>query len=107
MFEEQTPVKMEREGGLGTLPGGGIVPLVLLSPRNAEHYCLGRIGWDMVCVLRTGMFYVVKHERQKSEVHEATMHMMASATKQTKMTTYQSPYFLVGTLNEQQYDGLT
>jgi hypothetical protein len=39
-----TPVKTEREGGLGTLgfPGGGAkgVSLVLLSPDNVRNYYL-------------------------------------------------------------------
>jgi hypothetical protein len=53
-FTEDTHVRganfseeREREGGVGTfgLPGGGkgIVPLILLSPENAEDFCVGRI----------------------------------------------------------------
>jgi hypothetical protein len=54
-----TPLKMEKEGDLGTLilPGGGVdkgVPVVLLSPGNAQFYCLGRIGRDRVCLLQRG-----------------------------------------------------
>jgi hypothetical protein len=44
-----TPMKTEREGGLGTLgfPGDTKgVSLVLLSPENVRGYCLGQIGRD-------------------------------------------------------------
>jgi hypothetical protein len=64
LFEEDinmapTPLKVEKEGDPGTLayPGGGVdrgAPLVLLSPGNAQDYCLGRIGRDRVCLLQKG-----------------------------------------------------
>jgi hypothetical protein len=40
-------------------------------------------------------------------VHEVTVYIMASVTKQTKMAAYESPSLTVGTLTEQQYADLT
>jgi hypothetical protein len=91
-YEEQISgpspaVKVEREGGLGTfgLPGVGFngVPLVLLSPRNGQGFCLGRIGRDRLCVLQGGMCDVVKHDKHKLVVPEAMVHIMEPSTKQT------------------------
>jgi hypothetical protein len=60
-----TPWKMEKEGDLGKLGlsrgGDKGVPLVLLSPGNAQDYCLGRIGRDRVCLLQRGLCDVEKH----------------------------------------------
>jgi hypothetical protein len=58
------------------------VPLVLLSPGNAQDYCLGRIGRDRVCLLQRGLFDVAKHEQRKVEVKEPKIHIMTPATKQ-------------------------
>jgi hypothetical protein len=81
MHMAPTPLKVEKEGDLGTLglPGGGVdqgVPLVLLSPGNAQDYCLGHIGRDIFCLLQKGLCDVAKHERQKVEVKEPMMHIM-------------------------------
>jgi hypothetical protein len=51
---------------VGIVGGGGKgVPLVLLSPGNAQDYCIGRIGDDRVCLLQRGLRDVAKHELQK------------------------------------------
>jgi hypothetical protein len=67
------------------------VPLVLLSPGNAQDYCPGRIGRDRVCLLQRGLCDVVKHERQKVEVKEPMIHIMTPATEQTKFASYETP----------------
>jgi hypothetical protein len=49
---------MDREGSLDMIElWGG----VLLSPENAQTYCLGGIGRGIVCLLQAGMYNVVKH----------------------------------------------
>jgi hypothetical protein len=66
------------------------VPLVLLSPGNAQDYCPGRIGRDRVCLLQKGLYDVAKHELQKVEVKEPMMHIMTPATKQTNFAAYET-----------------
>jgi hypothetical protein len=114
-YEEQISgpspaVKVEREGGLGTfgLPGGDIndVPLVLLSPRNGQEFCLGPIGRDRMCLLQAGMCDVAKHDN-KLVVPEAMVHIMAPSTKQTKFATYEALALAVASLTLAQYEDLT
>jgi hypothetical protein len=56
LFPGPTPMKTEREGGLGTLGS-----LVLVSPDNFRNYCLGQIGRNRVCLLQAGICDMVKH----------------------------------------------
>jgi hypothetical protein len=79
------------------------VPLVLLSPRNAQDYCLGRIGRDRVCLLQRGLCDVAKRERQKLGVKDPMMHIMTSATKQMKFAAYETPALAVDFLTDLQY----
>jgi hypothetical protein len=89
-------------------PGGGDkgVPLVLYSPGNAQDYCLGRIGHAIVCLLQKGLCDVAKHEQKKLEVKEPMMHIMTSATKQTKFAEYETPALAVDFLTDLQYADL-
>jgi hypothetical protein len=80
---------------------------VLLSPENVRGYCLGQIGLDRVCLLQTGLCDVAKHEKQKLEIREAMVHIMAPATKQTKFADYEAPPLAVVNLSEKQYAELT
>jgi hypothetical protein len=111
LIQGSTPMKTEREGGLGTLglPGGDTkgVSLVLLSTDNVRGYCLGQIGRDRVCLLQARLCDVVKHEKQKLEIREAMVHIMAPATKQTKFAAYEAPALAVANLSEKQYAELT
>jgi hypothetical protein len=110
MHMAPTPLKVEKEGDPGTLglPGGGDkgVPLVLLSPGNAQDYCLGRIGHDRVCLLQKGLCDVAKHERQKVEVKEPMIHIMTPATKRTKFAAYETPALAVDLLADLHYSDL-
>jgi hypothetical protein len=54
---------------------------VLLSLDNVQNYCLGQIGCDRVCLLQAGMYDVVKHDKQKLEIQESMVHIMAPAKK--------------------------
>jgi hypothetical protein len=80
---------------------------VLLSPDNVRGYCLGQIGRDRVCLLQAGLCDVAKHEKQKMEIREAMVHIMAPATKQTKVAAYEDPALAVANLSEKQYAELT
>jgi hypothetical protein len=69
IFEDEmhmapTPLNVEKEGDPCTLglPRGidKGVPLVLLSPGNAQVYCLGRIGCDRVCFFAKGIVWCVE-----------------------------------------------
>jgi hypothetical protein len=82
------------------------VPLVLLSPGNAQHYCIGRIGHDRVCLLQKGVCDVAKHERQKVEVKESMLLIMTPTTKQIKFAAYETPALAVDLLTDLQYAGL-
>jgi hypothetical protein len=82
------------------------VPLVLISPGNAQDYCLGRIGRDIVCLLQRGLCDVAKHERQKEEVKEPMIHIMTPATKQTNFAAYDTPALSVDLLTDLQYADL-
>jgi hypothetical protein len=88
--------------------GGGDkgVPLVLLSPVNAQDYCLGRIGRDRVCLLQKGLCDVAKHERRKVEVKEPMIHIMTPARKQTKFAAYETPALAVDLLTDLHYADL-
>jgi hypothetical protein len=101
-------MKSDREGGLGTLGlsgGGGTkgVSLVLLSPENVRNYYLGRIGRGRVCLLKAEMCNVVKHEKQKLEIEESMVHVMAPTSKQTKFAAYEAPALAVATLTEKHF----
>jgi hypothetical protein len=61
----------------------------------------------MISLLITGMCDIVKHERQKLEVREATVHIMIPSTKDTKMVAYGAPALEVGGLTDQHYVDLT
>jgi hypothetical protein len=80
---------------------------VLLSPDNVREYCLGKIGWDRVCLLQDGLYDVVKHEKQKLEIREAMVHIMALTTKQSKFAAYEAPALAVANLSRKQYAELT
>jgi hypothetical protein len=82
------------------------VPLVLLSPGNAQDYCLGRIGRDMVCLLQQGLCDMAKHVRQKVEVRDPMIHIMTPATKQTQFAAYETPALPVDLLTDLQYADL-
>jgi hypothetical protein len=82
------------------------VPLVLLSPGNAQDYCLGRIGRDRVCLLQKEVCDVAKYERQKVEVKEPMIHIMNPATKQTTFAAYDNPALAVDLLTDLQYADL-
>jgi hypothetical protein len=84
--------------------GGG---LVLLSPENTQEHCMGHIGRDIICLLQAGMCDVVKHERQKLEVPEHMVHIMAPATNQMKCAAYDGAALAVASLTEIQYVELT
>jgi hypothetical protein len=80
---------------------------VLLSPENVRGYCFGQIGRDIVCLLQAGLCDVAKHEKQKLEILEAMVHIMAPTTKQTKFAAYEAPALAVTNLSEKQYAELT
>jgi hypothetical protein len=80
---------------------------VLLSPENVRGYCLGQIRRDRVCLLQAGLCDVAKHEKQKLEIREAMVHIMAPTTKQTKFAAYEAPALAVANLSEKQHAELT
>jgi hypothetical protein len=82
------------------------VPLVLLSPGNAQDYCLCRIVRDRVCLLQRGLCDVAKHELQKVEVKEPMILIMTPATKQTKFAAYETPALPVDLITDLQYADL-
>jgi hypothetical protein len=82
------------------------VPLVLLSPGNAQDYCLGRIGRDRVCLLQRGLCDVATHERQKVEVKDPMIHIMTPAKNQTKFAAYETPALAVDLLTDLHYADL-
>jgi hypothetical protein len=75
---------------------------VLLSPGNAQDYCIGCIGRDRVCLLQRGLFDVAKHEQHKVEVKEPMTHIMTPATKQTKFAAYEAPALALDLLTDLQ-----
>jgi hypothetical protein len=89
--------------------GGGTkgVSLVLLSPDNVRGYCLGQIGRDRVCLLQAGLCDVAKHEKQKLEIRESMVHIMAPTTKQSKFAAYEALALAVANLSEKHYAELT
>jgi hypothetical protein len=83
------------------------VPLVLLSPGNAQDYCLGRIERrDRGCLLQRGLCDVAKHQRQKVEVKEPMIYIMTPATRQTKFAAYETPALVLDLLMDLQYADL-
>jgi hypothetical protein len=70
-------------------------------------YCLGRIGWDRVCLLQTGMSDVRKHKRHRLEVKDPMIHSMTPGMKQTRSTAYEVPDLAVYLLTDAQYGELT
>jgi hypothetical protein len=107
--ETMLPFKADQEGGLGTyglLGGGKAVPLVLLTPENYDGFCLGCIGRDRVCLMKWDYCDMAKHERQKMNVTQACVHIMAHAIKQTKFAAYQALYVKVSQLAQSQYGQL-
>jgi hypothetical protein len=80
--------------------------LVLLSPGNAQDYYIGGIGRDRVCLLQNGLSNVAKHERQKVEVKEPTIHIMTPTMKQTMFAAYKTPALVVDLLTDLQYADL-
>jgi hypothetical protein len=76
---------------------------VLLSPENVRGYCLGQTGRNRVCLLQAGLCYVVKHDKQKLEILESMVHIMATTTKQTKLAAYEAPALAVANLSEKQF----
>jgi hypothetical protein len=49
---------------------------------------------------------VAKHEKQKTNITEASVHLMAHTTKQTKFAAYQGPFVKVSQLSQSQYGKL-
>jgi hypothetical protein len=56
--------------------------------------------------MKRDYYHVAKHERQKMNVTQAYVHIMAHATKQTKFAAYQVPYVKVSQLSQSQYGQL-
>jgi hypothetical protein len=59
-----------------------------------------------MCLLKRDYCEVVKHDRQKMNVTQACVHIMAHAMKQTKFAAYQSPFVKVSQLLQSQYGQL-
>jgi hypothetical protein len=53
-----------------------------------------------VCLLQAGLCDVAKHEKQKLEIREAMVHIMAPTTKQSKFAAYEAPALVVANLSE-------
>jgi hypothetical protein len=60
-----------------------------------------------VCLLQAGLCDVAKHKKQKLEIREAMVHIMAPTTNQTKFAAYEAPALAVANLSEKQYAELT
>jgi hypothetical protein len=88
--------------------GGGAkaVPLVLLTPENNDDFCLGCIRRDIVFLMKRDYCDVAKHERQKMNLTQACVHIMAHAMKQTKFAAYRAPYVKVSQFLQYQYGQL-
>jgi hypothetical protein len=86
--------------------GGKAVPLVLLTPNKNDDFCLGCIGWDRVRLMKWDYCDVAKRERQKMNMTQARMHVMAHAVIQTKFAAYQAPYVKVSQLSQSQHGQL-
>jgi hypothetical protein len=88
---------------------GGVdkgVPLMLLSPGNAQDYCLGCIGRARFFFKQRGLCDVAKHERHKVEVKEPMIHITTPATKQTKFAAYETQALAMDHLTDLQYADL-
>jgi hypothetical protein len=101
----------EKEVGASGLPGGGtkmsaVVSLVLLSPQNERDYCCGFIGRDRVCLMKSHLCDVAKHEREKLSVVEPVLLILAPASKATKFVAYREPSLPTSKLNQVQYETL-
>jgi hypothetical protein len=83
------------------------VPVVLITPGNESCYCLGWLGRDPVCLMKQDYCDVAKHEKQKLEVIENMIHIMAQATKNTKFSVYAEPDINAALLAEDHYVELT
>jgi hypothetical protein len=67
------------------------VSFVFLSPQNERDYCCGLIGRDMICLNKSHLCDVAKHERENFPVNEAVLQIMAPSTKATKCVAYRDP----------------
>jgi hypothetical protein len=60
-----------------------VVSLVLLSPQNERDYCCGFIGRDWVCLMKSHLCDVAKHEKEKLSFVEPVLIILATASKAT------------------------
>jgi hypothetical protein len=60
-----------------------------------------------VCLLQEILCDVAKHEKQKLEILEAMVHIMAPTTKQSKFAAYEATALAVASLSQNQYVELT
>jgi uncharacterized protein with GYD domain len=82
------------------------VSLVLLSPQNERYYCCGLIGRDSICLNKSHLCDVAKHEREKSPFNKEVLQIMAPATKATKFAAYRDPSLPIAKLNTTQFESL-
>jgi hypothetical protein len=80
--------------------------LVLLSPQNERYYCCDFIGRDRVCLMKSHLCDVAKHERDKLTVTESVLLIMATATKTIKFAAYGDPSLPISNFNQAQYEVL-
>jgi hypothetical protein len=83
-----------------------VVSLVLLSLQNECYYCCGFIGRDRVCLMKSHLCDVAKHEREKLSVVEPALLILAPASKATKFAAYREPSLPTSKLNQVQYETL-
>jgi hypothetical protein len=96
-------------GGLdywGDINMPAVVSLVLLSPQNERDYCCGSIGRDRVCLMKSHLCDVAKHEREKLSVVEPVLLILVPASKATKFVAYREPSLSTTKLNQVQYETL-
>jgi hypothetical protein len=101
----------EKDVGTSGLLGGGAktnlsVSLVLLSPQNERDYCCDLIGRDIICLNKSHLCDVTKHEQEKFPVNEEVLHIMAPSTKATKFAAYRDPSLPIAKLNTTQFESL-
>jgi hypothetical protein len=102
---------MDKQVGAYGLLGGGtkmsdVVSLVLLSPQNERDYLCGFIVRDRVCLMKSHLCDVAKHETEKLSIVEPVLFILAPASKAAKFEVYREPSLPTSKLNQVQYDTL-
>jgi hypothetical protein len=100
----------EKEVGASGLPGDtkmpDVVSLVLIFTQNERDYCCGFIGQDRVCLMKSHLCDVAKHEREKLSVVEPVLLILAPASKAMRFVAYREPSLPTSNLNQVQYETL-